>query len=776
MKIAVVTSLYPTQSDPYRGLPVLQTVQALRKYADVCLIGAKPYYLLNRKLLDESPSHQVIAPLDFEVVSYPAMVLFSRPWNGQNCAKRLAWPLARLKPDLVLSYWLYPEAYAAIEVGKTLGVPVVVGARGSDLRFIPDPFTRRKVAATVQAADSVLLVSDEMRRVARELGASEDKMQVIINGCNHKIFNPGDRDRARTECGLKPEEAVILFVGRLTRHKGLIEMLGAFQAIAGDANAPRLVCVGEGAMAGYIADFGRKWGLENRLQHIRALPPPDVARWMQAADVLCLPSHTEGCPNVVIEANSCGCPVVATNVGGIPEITDADCSILVDTLNVSNLASALRQGLHRKWDRQAISTRCTRSWDQVAKETYAVCEKVANRHRKPRASGTSQRLRVTVVTSYFPQTSSPYRGHSAFQTLLSMRSMAEINVISPRPAYPFNHTIPYEERMYGDLEVRYVGYPAIAGFSRAVNGFTCLAQIMPLLRERRPDVILNYWLYPDGFSAVRAGEILGIPVVVSSIGSDLRRITDVVTRRFVKTTLREAEAVITVSEELRQRAIAFGASPDKVKTILNGFDRDMFFPGEQGAARCTLGLEGAGELILYVGNLLKTKGVEELIKAFAALQRARPNARLAVIGEGAYASVAQQLAASAGIADKVLLMGRKSSAEIGVWMRAADLFCLPSYSEGCPNVVVEALACGLPIVATNVGGIPELISSDTVGILVPPMEVERLHQALETALTRRYDRAHIARLYNRSWQEVAEETFEVCSTAAGLKQRLATTV
>jgi teichuronic acid biosynthesis glycosyltransferase TuaC len=257
--------------------------------------------------------------------------------------------------------------------------------------------------------------------------------------------------------------------------------------------------------------------------------------------------------------------------------------------------------------------------------------------------------------------------------------------------------------------------------------------------------------------------MLGVPVVVGSIGSDLRRISDPVTQQFVTKTLRGASAVITVSEELRQRAIGFGVDPEKVTTILNGFDRKVFYPGAQSEARRSLRLDQSGELILYVGNLLKTKGVVELVKALAGLLEKRPNARLAMIGEGEHTASLQQLTAASGLQKRVWLLGRKDSRDVATWMRAADVFCLPSYSEGCPNVIVEALACGLPVVASDVGGIPELIRDEESGILVPPRDVERLCGALDEILVRSHDRARIAGTFSRSWEEVARETFDVCS-------------
>ena len=376
-------------------------------------------------------------------------------------------------------------------------------------------------------------------------------------------------------------------------------------------------------------------------------------------------------------------------------------------------------------------------------------------------------LRITLVSSYFPTSTDTYKGHSAFRTFQHLRDLADIKAIVPLPAYPsargWFHEAARLDPNYrpAGIETTYFHYPAIPLLTRPASGFYCLRRILPLLRATRPDVIMNYWLYPDGFAAVGAGRILGIPAIVGSIGSDLCRITDPFTRRNVKRTLVGASGVITVSEDLRRRAIAWGAAPENVTTVLNGCDGAIFHPGSREEARRETGYLESGRLILFVGSALKTKGMAELLEAFAGLLRSAPDARLAVIGDGEYKETFVRNAAAAGILDRILMLGRLPSERVAPWMRAADVFCLPSYSEGCPNVIVEALSCGCPVVATNVGGIPELCDQSS-SILVPAHDSESLRVALENALAKPWDRATIARSFHRGWEQVARATFEVC--------------
>ena len=377
-------------------------------------------------------------------------------------------------------------------------------------------------------------------------------------------------------------------------------------------------------------------------------------------------------------------------------------------------------------------------------------------------------MRITVVTSYFPTSARPYGGNSAFQTLRRLQPHASIEVVCPLERYPDIRGLKparYEPAdpnwQPPEFPTAYVEYPAIPLVTRPFNGRVCARILLPHVRLTRPDLILNYWLYPDGYAAVRIGRELGVPVIVGAIGSDIRRRNDPITLRLVRQTMLQADAVIAVSDELRQRIVEQGIPAGKVTAIRNGCDTAVFHPGDRDEARRQVGCDASSELIVYAGNLLASKGLGELMDAFVELAKIRPRLRVAIVGQGPYGDALARRAAAAGMEGRVILPGRRDAAGIAQWMRAADVFCLPSYSEGCPNVVVEALACGRPLVATNVGGIPEL-GNEASGLLVPPRDAGALRGALDAALSKQWDSAGIARTSTRSWDAVAAETLALC--------------
>ena len=384
--------------------------------------------------------------------------------------------------------------------------------------------------------------------------------------------------------------------------------------------------------------------------------------------------------------------------------------------------------------------------------------------------------RIAVVSSYFPTREQPYRGHTAYQTLRQLQKFAEIEVFAPFAVYPrwltprnFPYYRPDVNYSPPDMSAHYFEYPAVPGLSRFLNGFVCSRYLLPYLEKAKPDLILNYCLYPDGYAAVAVGKTLSIPVVLGAIGSDLCRIPDRATLLLTQKALRGAAAVITVSAELRQRAIHLGAAPERVTTILNGCDSSIFRLGDRAAARTRLGLEADAELILYVGRLDVNKGLREMMAAMSRLAPKHPRLQLVVVGEGLFEKELRELAGQAGLGGRVRLPGACSSTEVAQWMTASDVFCLPSYSEGCPNVLVEALACGRPVVATAVGGIPELVTANC-GILVPPRDAEQLADALAAALLRHWDEPAIARQFLRGWDNVAAEADLICRSTLSLSK------
>jgi glycosyltransferase involved in cell wall biosynthesis len=250
-----------------------------------------------------------------------------------------------------------------------------------------------------------------------------------------------------------------------------------------------------------------------------------------------------------------------------------------------------------------------------------------------------------------------------------------------------------------------------------------------------------------------------------SIGSDINRIGDPISAMHTRVVLRESNSLVTVCSDLRDKAIEKGASPQKTRSILNGCDLSVFHVQDRLEARQRLGIDPAEEAVVYIGRMDVKKGLRELVEASVSLHTQRPRLHVYMVGHGPDKPIVQKAIDAANAAGYIHALPACDFNDVALWMTAANLVTLPSYMEGCPNVVLEALACGRPVVATNVGGIPEIMN-DSCGSLVPPRESAALAQGLRSVLDRTWDAAEISMQRSRSWDTVAEELLHLFESLA----------
>jgi glycosyltransferase involved in cell wall biosynthesis len=319
-----------------------------------------------------------------------------------------------------------------------------------------------------------------------------------------------------------------------------------------------------------------------------------------------------------------------------------------------------------------------------------------------------------------------------------------------------------------DVKVTYHDYLALPLLSRPFNGGIAAHTLLPDVRSFAPDLILGIFLYPEAFAALQIGKALRIPVVAKAIGSDINDIGDRISAARTRTVLHEADFVCTASEDLCKKAIIMGAPAERTRTVHNGCDLCVFYVRDRMQAKDMLRIDPATEAVVYIGRMDVKKGIRELVDAAVLLRSKRPQMHLYLVGTGPDEPLIQHSIQAANAERYIHLPGACSPSDVAVWMAAADLVTLPSYMEGCPNVVLEALACGRPIVATCVGGIPELVNHEC-GRLVPPRDPSALAEALATVLDETWDPTSISSKMSRSWQTVAAELLEVFEALASAR-------
>jgi teichuronic acid biosynthesis glycosyltransferase TuaC len=378
-------------------------------------------------------------------------------------------------------------------------------------------------------------------------------------------------------------------------------------------------------------------------------------------------------------------------------------------------------------------------------------------------------LRLAVITNEFPTVAQPEAGYVFYDLMRELQKHCTLRAFCLLPSYPpyrFLRPRTYSAQSVGrplsGVDVEFVGFPSLPVLTRPFNALTAGTHAHSHVASWRPDVILAYFIYPQGCAAVSIGGRLNVPVILGARGSDLLRISDPLAKWQISRALRSASGVMGVSRHLVERAIDLGADPGRAVCIPNGCHNSIFHPRDKRTARRALGLDEDQQHILFVGRLVHLKGIQDLIHALARLKKRSRPVRLVCVGQGPMERELRELAGRLDVTDRVLFTGPKQNHEIGQWLGAADLLCLPSYSEGSPSVILEALSSGRPIVASAVGGIPDLIDH-RCGILVPPRSPDRLAVALDEALEKSWDAKEISQRFGRTWPEVARETLDFCS-------------
>jgi len=303
---------------------------------------------------------------------------------------------------------------------------------------------------------------------------------------------------------------------------------------------------------------------------------------------------------------------------------------------------------------------------------------------------------------------------------------------------------------------------------------SALPCVKKLQRDFAFDIIDAHYVYPDGLAAVLLGGFFRKPVVVSARGSDINHFAKFpLIRRFLQYTLNRTDRVVAVCQALKEAMIQLRIPEEKITVIPNGVDIKKFHPFSKEEARRKLQLPLDKRVLLSVGGLIPRKGFDLLIKALKLLfeEWHKRDLYLVIVGEGSSRRALEQLIDSLGLGEHVYLAGAIPHHELYVWYSAADLFCLASSREGWPNVVLEALASGTPVVATDIWGIPEIICSDKLGILTKRSEQD-LAAGITAALQKSWQSDAIVQYAReQTWERVASSvlhTFQTVLAAQGV--------
>ncbi|MCU0510795.1 MAG: glycosyltransferase [Anaerolineae bacterium] len=370
---------------------------------------------------------------------------------------------------------------------------------------------------------------------------------------------------------------------------------------------------------------------------------------------------------------------------------------------------------------------------------------------------------VLVWSSLFPGPAQPQAGIFIRERMFRVGSELPMTVISPQPWFPLQGLIrrfrphfrppqPRQDTQSGIVVLR-PRYFSVPGVLKRFDGlFMALGARRTVRRLRqagRASVIDAHFGYPDGYAATLVAGWEGLPCTITLRGTELRHSREPALRRRLVAGLRSATRVFAVSGSLKRLAVELGLPDSAILVVGNGVDSSRFSPMPRAEARRLFGIPEDARVLVTVGGLVERKGFHRVIACLPELLKEFPRLHYLAVGsagpEGDFSALLRAQVAQLGLGEHVHFLGALPPDEVGRAVSAADVSVLATRNEGWANVLLEAMACGVPVVATDVGGNAEVVCSDELGTIVPFDDHAALLAALRDALRREWDRSAIRR-------------------------------
>jgi glycosyltransferase involved in cell wall biosynthesis len=374
-------------------------------------------------------------------------------------------------------------------------------------------------------------------------------------------------------------------------------------------------------------------------------------------------------------------------------------------------------------------------------------------------------MNILFLSNVFPDSLQRARGTYNFEMCRALHKNHDVRVVAPRSWYDWakdhrTRYVPSQEIKDSGLSCEYPLFYYVPGFQRESLGqwmsWSIKSTCQKVTQNWKPDLVLSYWAHPDGEAGYKLAEQVGCPSAVIIGGSDVLVLTKSAGRKnVIEEVLHKNTFVLTVSDGLKHAVEQMGIPAEKVHTIRQGIYTQKFFPTSRTAMKQKLGLALDRPVLLWVGRMVGIKGLPTLLDAVRLLKRQGHKFQLVMAGNGPYAQQLQMGIRDSELSDDVKLLGSVSHDQLPAWYQASDICVLSSLSEGLPNVLREALACGTPFVSTDVGSISE-IASPEYSELVPVDQPELFAQAILKVINGQHQSA-AAQYQPRTWEHMADD-------------------
>jgi teichuronic acid biosynthesis glycosyltransferase TuaC len=372
----------------------------------------------------------------------------------------------------------------------------------------------------------------------------------------------------------------------------------------------------------------------------------------------------------------------------------------------------------------------------------------------------SNRIDLVVFSSLFPSAVRPGAGLFIRERMFRVAAHRPLAVVSPQPWFPGQSLIrllrpgyrpqaPALEIQQG-IRVYHPRFLSVPGLLRQFDGWSMAlasARVLRRLKRQGARLIDAHFAYPDGEAATRLGRWLDLPVTITLRGTEVPHSNNPALRPRLARALQAATRVFCVSDSLRRLAVELGAAAETTEVVGNGVDTGRFYPVDRIAARIRYGIPENAQILVSVGALVERKGMHRVIDCLPALIKRHADLHYAIAGggspEGDMRAELDAQVARLGLGERVHFLGALPPDELKWALSAADVFVLATRNEGWANVFLEAMACGLPVITTDVGGNAEVVCRAELGSVVPFGDAVALQQALDDALGKNWDRGAI---------------------------------
>jgi len=602
--------------------------------------------------------------------------------------------------DILQTYHFSSDIWGSFW-GRLANVPIIISNR-RDMGFWRKPwhiFTYRCINRWVS---KIVVVSNSIRdMVISTEKEPQDKIEVIYNG----VDLPADLDRS---LNIKDDDLLIMHVASLSIVKGHIFLFQAFQRILTEFRNVKLVLIGEDMMKGHLQNQVQQMGIQNNVQFLGERK--DVPKLLATADICVLPSLSEGMSNAILEYMAAAKPVIATRVGGNPELVrDGFNGLLVEKENVQELTEALLKLIRDNEKRKVMG----QNGFLMVKKDFTMEAMVGHYERLYKELDPTRVLNLVSSGGLF----------GAERVILNLAAQNN-GIISWVGAVNNRHN-PHLEII---KEAQNIGLKTFIFDSSCQGDIRTVFSVKKFIKENNINIIHthNYKSNIIGFLATRFTRTKWVSTLHGWTSADAKLYWYEILDRFF---LRFADKIICVSQNNYERLLNKGISKGTLAVISNGIDLNAFsFCGQVPNLRKDLGINAGDMVVAIVGRLSEEKGHKILFKALNSVTPQYPNIKCLVVGDGPLKTALQKIVDNLSLSDCVIFTGnRKDMAEV---YRICDILVNASFTEGLPMTILEAMASKVAIIATRVGALPKVIRNGQNGILIDPGNPDALSEAM----------------------------------------------